>query len=119
MKRSAATAIAIVALVGIWVGGAVASEAPGEPIQVTNYGEKAPVTFDHAQHTGDGWECVSCHHNEAEGKYRCGECHRLEADGDTPKIKDAMHKKEAGVCYACHLNKAAEHKRKCNDCHRE
>ena len=82
---------------------------------VTNYGKKPAVTFDHARH--EGVDCAQCHHTAGEGKYKCGECHKSDDEGGVPKIKDAFHKKDVGACYSCHLEKDAEHKRKCSDCH--
>jgi hypothetical protein len=91
--------------------------APGEPITVSNFGKKAAVTFDHALHTTQGTECASCHHKADSGDYKCGGCHKGAADGDKPKIKDALHGKDKGVCYSCHLAKEAPNKLKCANCH--
>ena len=113
MKRTAAVLIAIV----IPVAAALAVNMPAEPAQVTNYGKKAPVLFDHAKHVGPELDCAACHHNSGEEHYQCGSCHKLEAQGDAPAIKEAMHGKDKGVCYACHLQKGAEHKKKCAECH--
>jgi hypothetical protein len=95
-------------------GPAAAADAPSGPVQVTNYGEKPPAQFNHDTHKDQ--DCVSCHHNEADGKYRCGACHKLDA-GDAPKIKDAFHGKGKGTCYDCHLLKGADQKMKCAECH--
>jgi hypothetical protein len=85
---------------------------------VTNYGEKPPVAFDHAKHGEVA--CVECHHNEADGKFKCGECHKAEPEGDTVKIKDAMHKKDSGKCRSCHFGKETTAKKlKCADCHKK
>lgn len=99
-------------------GAPPAVAAPAAPAPVTNFGTKAPVIFDHGRHARPELTCATCHHTAAEGKYRCGECHGLEAAGQTPGIKDAMHGKDKGVCYACHLQKDAAHKVKCSDCHK-
>ena len=116
MKRLTLPALALGLVFGLGVGGALATDPPAEPTRVTNYGEKAPVMFDHQNHKDVA--CVDCHHNEADGQYKCGACHGLEAQDDTPKIKDAMHKKTEGACYACHFGKEASAKKlKCAECH--
>ncbi len=92
----------------------VAKDAPAGPQAVTNYGKKGPATFNHDTHKDTA--CATCHHNEADGKYKCGECHKLE-DGDALNIKDAFHGKDKGTCYACHLEKDAKNKMKCAECH--
>lgn len=102
---------------------AASVEPPGEAITVTNYGTKDAVTFDHSLHTGEGTECVACHHTATAeaadtAQYKCGECHKVEAENDTPKIKDALHGKDKGVCYSCHLEKEAANKLKCASCHK-
>lgn len=96
-----------------------AASPPSEPAPVTNFGKKAPVVFDHAQHAGEGFTCAQCHHNEAEGTFRCGACHTLEGEGATLKIQDAFHGKDVGKCWSCHRAPEASHKLKCNDCHKE
>lgn len=112
-------AAAVAVLAGTLAASAApAVEPPAEPIQVTNFGKKAPVTFDHAKHTGEGFTCVQCHHRAAEGAYKCGQCHGEKASGETPKLRDAAHAKDRGACYSCHLASGAEHKFKCSDCHR-
>lgn len=111
-----AAALAAATLVS---GAAVAADPPAQPVTVTNHGKKAPVVFDHAKHAGEGFACVRCHHNEAEGKYKCGECHKAEAEGAAPKLQDAIHGKEIGKCWSCHRSEEASHKLKCNDCHKE
>ncbi len=118
MRRLAVIATAWVFTLGMGVavaGEAPGTEAPAAPVQVTNYGKKPAVTFDHARH--EGVDCAQCHHTAGEGKYKCGECHKSDDEGGVPKIKDAFHKKDVGACYSCHLEKDAEHKRKCSDCH--
>ncbi len=115
-KLALAAVLAVAALVA---GSATAAEAPAQPLTVTNYGKKAPVTFDHAKHAGEGFTCVRCHHNEADGRYKCGECHKPEAEGSAIKIQDAFHGKEVGKCWSCHRAEDAAHKLKCNDCHKE
>ena len=98
-------------------GAAMAAEAPKGPIKVTNFGKKAPVTFDHAKHKEV--KCVSCHHNEKDGKYKCGECHKAEGKDKTLSLADAMHKKDVGKCWSCHRADDAKKKMKCADCHKE
>ena len=100
-------------------GTAWAVDAPAKPVQVTNYGKKDAVTFDHAKHAGEKFTCAQCHHKEAEGKFKCGECHKAEAEGGAPKIQDAFHGKDVGKCWSCHRAENASHKLKCNDCHRK
>ncbi len=116
MKKLIAIAIAATFLVGIGISSAIATDAPAGAIKVGNFGEKAVVSFDHAQHA-DG-TCISCHHNEADGKYKCTECHKGEA-GEAIKIKDAAHKKEVGKCWGCHNKKSPTVVKalKCKDCH--
>lgn len=94
-----------------------AAAAPAGPVKVTNFSKKEPVTFDHAKHKDA--KCVSCHHNEKDGKYKCGECHKAEDEGKTPKLPDAMHKKDAGKCWSCHRAEEAKNKFKCTDCHKK
>lgn len=114
MKKMILTAMAIlIATAGL----ALAAEPPAGPAKVTNYGAKTPVTFDHAKHAKKASDCIACHHNEAKGVYKCGTCHGAEEKDKAPAIKDAMHAKEKGVCYACHLKADAAQKKKCADCH--
>lgn len=113
MKRTVAILIAI----AIPVAASIAADMPAEPTAVTNYGKKAPVVFDHAKHAGGGLECASCHHTADTGQYKCGECHKLETENGAPPIKEAMHGKGTGVCYTCHLQKEAQNKMKCAECH--
>ena len=115
MKKLILIAAAVLFSVGLGLGAAVAADAPAGPIQVTNYGKKAAVTFDHAKHKEA--KCEQCHHNGMD-KPKCGECHKLDADGKTPKIQDAAHGKDKGACYGCHRADDAKHKFKCNDCHK-
>jgi len=98
-------------------GFVLAADAPAKAIKVTNYGAKDAVTFDHAKHAAQKVECVTCHHNADKGQYKCGDCHKGEATDKTPPIKEAMHSKEKGVCYTCHLKPEAANKKKCADCH--
>ena len=119
MKKLARVA-SLCLIAAVCTGVAVAADvaAPEKPVTVSNFGSKSAVTFDHALHARPGLECATCHHAAAEGKYRCGECHLLEADEKAPRIRDAVHGKEKGACYECHLQKDAEHKLKCSDCHK-
>lgn len=96
---------------------AAETAAPTKPAAVTNYGAKAAVVFDHAKHLGNSMECLTCHHKAGEGQYKCGACHQAEEKGAAPSIKDAMHAKDKGACYACHLKPEAVNKKKCADCH--
>ena len=92
-----------------------AEQAPDKLVFESKMGA---VTFDHAKH-GDV-ACVDCHHDEADGKFKCGGCHKAEPEGDIPKIKDAMHKKDSGKCRSCHFGKQATAKKlKCADCHKK
>lgn len=100
-------------------GLALAADPPAGPVQVTNFGKKAPVTFDHAQHAGKGVTCENCHHNAGDGKFKCGECHKAEAEGSTPKLQDAIHAKDVGKCWSCHRSDEGAKKMKCNECHKE
>ncbi len=109
---------------GLWLGAATASgpapeaaDAPAAPVRVTNFGAKAPTTFDHGKHAGPELTCASCHHEGTGGQYRCGTCHLGEAGEKAPKIRDAMHGKDGGACFACHTRKDAPQKLKCADCH--
>ena len=114
MKRL--TLLVTALTLGLGLGSALATDPPAEPTRVTNYGTKAPVTFDHATH-GEV-ECAQCHHNQDSGEYKCGQCHALDANDEAPKIKDAMHKKETGTCYACHFgDEPTAKKLKCAECH--
>ncbi len=110
--------VLVAAAVVVAAGLAQAAEAPGEPLQVTNFGKKDPVTFDHARHLAQQLDCERCHHNAAEGSYKCGACHGAEDADAVPRLKDAMHKRDLGVCYACHLDADAAHKLKCAECHK-
>ncbi len=101
---------------GVGLGNALATNPPGEPARVTNYAGKAPVTFDHAKHGEVA--CVQCHHNQDDGQYKCGQCHGEDAVDQAPKLKDAMHKKDSGACYACHFGDEPKAKKlKCAECH--
>ena len=97
-------------------GPALAADPPSEPLRVSNFGQKAPVTFDHARHGEVA--CAACHHNGDTGPYKCGECHGEEAREAAPKLKDAMHAKATGKCYGCHFGAEAQAKKlKCAECH--
>ncbi|MDW7709151.1 MAG: cytochrome c3 family protein [Deferrisomatales bacterium] len=111
--------LTVLAVAALTFGLAWAASPPAQPAPVTNFGKKAPVIFDHALHAGEGFTCVQCHHNEAEGEYRCGQCHKLETEGGVLRIQDAFHGKDVGVCWSCHRAPEGTHKLKCNDCHRE
>jgi hypothetical protein len=123
MKKLVLIATAVVFATVIGFGAVAGDKKPPEgPTAVTNYGSKKVVNFDHSKHTDV--DCAKCHHNEGKnegkGEYKkCGDCHKLEAEGDALKIKDAMHKKELGVCWECHSKKGSEQKRKCGDCHKD
>lgn len=100
----------------------MAADAPKGPAPVTNFGKKDPVSFDHSKHKkADGKDvaCVSCHHNEKDGKYKCSECHKAEAKDKAISLADAMHKKDVGKCWSCHRAEDAKKKMKCNDCHKK
>ncbi|MDF1555521.1 MAG: cytochrome c3 family protein [Deferrisomatales bacterium] len=108
--------LSLVLTLGTGLGNALATDPPGEPVRVTNYGEKAPVTFDHAKHGEVA--CVQCHHNQDDGQYKCGQCHGEAATEEAPKLKDAMHEKEDGKCYGCHFGPEPQAKKlKCAECH--
>ncbi len=113
--RTATLLCAALAVAGI----GLAAEPPEGPIQVTNFGKKAVVSFDHSKHAGDGFTCESCHHKAGEGKFNCGECHKAEAEGDVPKLQDAAHAKDVGKCWSCHRSDEGVKKLKCNECHKE
>ena len=116
MKRLTLLAITLTLALGVGSGRALATDPPEGPVRITNFGKKAPVTFDHAKH-GDA-ECAQCHHKQDEGEFKCGQCHDLEVQAETPKIKDAMHKKDSGKCYACHFGSEPQAKKlKCAECH--
>jgi hypothetical protein len=120
MRKSILYATLVLAgliLTPLGAGSALAANPPDGPVKVTNFGKKNPVTFDHAKHKD--LNCVSCHHKEKEGKYKCGECHKAEEQGKTPKLADAMHKKDVGKCWSCHRAEDAKNKFKCNDCHKK
>lgn len=114
MKKLVLVAAAMVFSVGLALS-AAAADAPKGPVKVTNFGKKGAPTFDHSKHADV--KCEQCHHNAKDGKFKCGECHKLEAEGNTPKIQDAMHGKDKGVCFACHRADDAKKKMKCADCH--
>ncbi len=115
MKKLILVAAAVVFSVGLALSAAVAADAPGGPVTVTNYGKKAAVSFEHAKHKDV--KCEQCHH-KGMGDPKCGTCHKLDADGATPKMQDAAHAKDKGACYGCHRADDAAHKLKCNDCHK-
>lgn len=118
MKKIIAIIAAYTIAMGILAAAFAADvAAPKNPVLVTNNGAKGVVIFDHGKHAGKGIECAACHHKAAEGQYKCGSCHGADEKGATPSIKDAMHAKEKGVCYACHLKTEAVNKKKCADCH--
>jgi hypothetical protein len=122
MKRSTrflSVSLTILSL-GLALGSAAHSApAPEKPLQVSNFGGKEPVSFDHGKHKGKGFECAMCHHDTAEGKYKCGECHQKQAAKGALSLKDAMHAKDKGVCYSCHVAADAKNKMKCADCHKK
>lgn len=114
MKKRAALTLAVLITIAT---AAWAAQPPAGPAKVTNFGAKAPVVFDHAKHLEKAPDCAACHHNGDKDAYKCGTCHGAEAKDKAPSIKDAMHGKEKGVCYACHLKTDAPNKKKCADCH--
>jgi hypothetical protein len=108
--------LSVALVLGVGLGHAAATEPPAEPVRVTNYGKKAPVTFDHALH--GQVDCAQCHHKQGDGEYTCGQCHGETAADDAPKLKDAMHAKVTGKCYACHFGAEPQAKKlKCAECH--
>ncbi len=116
MKRTVLFAAATLLALSLSLGARAAQvAAPAKPIQVTNFGGKQAVTFDHAKHAKV--DCTTCHHASAKENHKCGECH-LAKEGKAPAIKDAMHGKDKGVCYGCHFQAEAKHKLKCSDCHK-
>ena len=114
MKKLILVAAAVMFAVGLGLGAAVAKDAPGGPVTVSNFGKKAAVSFDHAKHKDV--KCEQCHHKGMDDP-KCGNCHKLEAEGGTPKIQDAAHAKDKGACRSCHFDGGAQ-KFKCNDCHK-
>lgn len=116
MKKLIAVAIAAMFIVGLGMA-AIAADAPKGPVKVSNFGGKDVVSFDHAKHKD---ACVTCHHNEKDGKYKCGECHKGDAAGKAPSFKDAAHAKETGKCWGCHNKASAKVQKelKCADCHK-
>ena len=113
MKKLILVVTAVMFALSLGLGAAVAKDAPGAPVKVSNFGKKKVVEFDHAKHKD--LKCDQCHHKGMD-EPKCGACHKLD-DGDAPKIKDAMHGKDKGSCYECHLQKDADKKLKCADCH--
>lgn len=95
----------------------LAADMPAKAMKVRNFGTREAVTFDHAKHSAAKIECATCHHNAAKGEFKCGTCHGLDAKDKTPSMKEAMHGKEKGVCYPCHVKPDAAQKKKCADCH--
>ncbi len=116
MKKLLLLVAAVSFSLGLGLQAVQAKDAPADGLKVTNYGKKAPVTFDHSKHKD--LSCETCHHKASEGEYKCGDCHKASA-GDAPKFKDAAHKKGMGKCYDCHRAKGAKKKLKCNDCHKK
>lgn len=116
MKKLVLFAAAAVFSLGLALGAAQADDAPAGPIEVTNFGKKGVVTFDHSKHKDV--KCEECHHNKKEEKYKCGECHKAEAEGNALSFKDAAHKKDVGKCWSCHRADDAKKKMKCNECHK-
>jgi len=114
MKKLILVAAAVLFSVGLGLSAAVAADAPAGPIQVTNYGKKSVVTFEHAKHKEV--KCEQCHHKGFD-KPKCGECHKAEEEGGSPKFQDAAHAKGKGACRSCHFDDGAK-KLKCNDCHK-
>ena len=115
-KLTLPLALTLALTLGVGLGSALATDPPGEPARVTNFGGKAPVIFDHALH-GDV-DCAQCHHNLDESQYKCGQCHGATATDEVSKLKDAMHKKDTGTCYACHFGAEPQAKKlKCAECH--
>ncbi|TAL15695.1 hypothetical protein EPN96_12005 [bacterium] len=111
MKKLVAIATAALFFVGIGLA-AVAADAPKAPVKVSNFGEKTPITYDHAKHAKV--KCDVCHHKAESGDFKCGGCHN-----DSGKMKDAAHKKEVGKCYGCHNKNSATVVKEmgCKDCH--
>jgi len=118
MKKVLVVVVTVFVAIGLSLGTALAADAPKGPIKVTNFGgAKGVVTFDHAKHKDA--KCVSCHHNEKDGKFKCGECHKKDADAATkaPKMQDAAHGDPKGVCFSCHKAANAKNKLSCDKCH--
>ncbi|GAB4256000.1 MAG: hypothetical protein Kow0092_01700 [Deferrisomatales bacterium] len=119
MRKLVVAVAVLVFTAGLGLGVAAAKDAPAGPVEVTNFGKKAPVAFEHAKHK-DVAKCEQCHHKGLDDP-KCGGCHTLKGEGDAPKIKDAFHKKGKGACYACHFQKNPKvgKKLKCGDCHKK
>jgi len=117
MRKLIVLAVALLFSLSLGLGAALSADAPKAPVKVTNFSKKPPVMYDHAKHKDA--KCVSCHHNEKDGKYKCGECHKAEDEGKAIKLQDAMHKKDVGKCWSCHRAEDAKNKLKCADCHKE
>jgi hypothetical protein len=118
MKKLLVIAVSVFVALGLGLGTALSADAPKDPVKVTNFGgAKGVVTYDHAKHKD--LKCVSCHHNEKDGKYKCGECHKKELDKATKaaSLKDAAHGEPKGVCYSCHKAEKAKNKLACDKCH--
>jgi hypothetical protein len=115
MKKLILVAAAVLFSVGLGLSAAVAADAPAGPIQVTNYGKKGVVTFEHAKHKEV--KCEQCHHKGMD-KPKCGECHKAADEGGVPKLQDAAHATDKGACWSCHRAKDAVKKLSCNGCHK-
>ncbi len=90
-------------------------KAVPESISLGALSEKyAPATFDHAMHLDASDGCTDCHHGTPQGPSlaKCGSCHKAAAEGNSPSLKDALHKQ----CIDCH-KKDDQGPTGCEDCH--
>lgn len=121
MKKIVLLAASAVFALGLSLGAAQAADAPAKPIEITNFGKKDSVKFDHAKHKDA--KCEECHHTKGndKGEPKCGKCHGKDDDAKTkaPKLESAAHKKDVGVCWSCHRASDAKNKLKCADCHKK
>ncbi|GAB4256003.1 MAG: hypothetical protein Kow0092_01710 [Deferrisomatales bacterium] len=124
--RKPLTLVVACAVAVLGLGAAWAVEMPQGPVSILTDGAKKPaVSFDHSLHMEKNPElkdnCQRCHHKGTDSvdHMKCRNCHGIKAEGDKPKIKDAMHKRGKGKCYACHFPKDAKKKLKCNNCHKK
>ena len=66
MRKSLLVLFVVVLMVSFGAASGLAADAPAGPQPITNCGERPVATFNHDTHKHQ--DCVSCHHNEGDGK---------------------------------------------------
>jgi len=117
-RKLAVIMIALAVAMAFAASMAVAGDPPATVTVDEVAAKKAPVTFDHAKHSGT-IDCLKCHHKAAskDAITGCFECH-----GKDPAATDPSSSKKDNpfhaLCKECHKAEA-KGPTKCKECHVE